>query len=82
MGVPTSETEHPRKRRRDNEYKDSGGCMAYILWKMGIFGTSNLSDVKNALNSEMEEVFHSFNFMRRKRGLVRYPCAFSKRFPY
>jgi hypothetical protein len=75
IDAPASETAHPVKRRKGDECKDSGGCMAYVLWKMGIFDKCGLSDVKEALNSEIGAVFQSFNFMRRKQGRVHHPCT-------
>jgi hypothetical protein len=69
IDAPISEIGLPRKRRK-YERSESGGCMAYTLWKLGLFGKCELDDVKKALNSEMETILHRFNGMRNRNGRV------------
>ena len=69
IDAPISEIGLPNKRRKYAS-SDSGGCMAYTLWKLELFGKCGLDDVKKALNSEMETIFHRFNGMRNRNGRV------------
>ena len=65
-----SEPEHSNKRRKWDATRESGGCMAYALWKLDIFGRCELDDVKKALNAEIGPVFRILNNNRKKNNRV------------
>jgi predicted nuclease with RNAse H fold len=67
IDAPVSDSSKRHKVSANNE---SGGCMAYVLWKLGIFGRCELDDVKKALNSEIQPVFRLLNNNRKKNKRV------------
>jgi hypothetical protein len=74
------ETENLIKKRRVDQPRDSGGCIAFVLWKLGLFGELDLDTIKMQLNAEIQGVYENFTNTRHKYGRVRSISVFTLSF--